>query len=139
MSNTQFTVFSDAIGNVIDELPQGKPAPDHTVSRRIDKSRPRDQDVCSPKTAESAAARPGKHKRDQDRQALYDFFCAIGPQGATRETAMEAVGLHTNSGYPRCFELLRDKRLVRISGERRKTRQGNWAAILCADIYAETP
>jgi hypothetical protein len=131
-------IFATAIQDVIDELPEGKPAPDHTASRRIDKSRPRDADCTNPTgNPESAAARPGKHKRDADRQALYDFFLAIGPKGATREDAMVACNLHSNSGYPRAFELLRDKKLVRKPGERRKTRQGNWAALLVADIYEQ--
>jgi hypothetical protein len=121
MSITKYSVFANVIQSAIDELSAAKAR--------------KDPDVCTPKTAESALARPDAGRRSADRSALYDFFCAIGPQGATREEAMTSCGLHTNSGYPRCAELVFDKRLVKKSGERRKTRQGNWAAVLVADIH----
>lgn len=132
MSNTH-SVFYDAITACIDELPQGKDAPCH---RRVPKTSQKDPDVCSPQTAESKLARPSRSTRAHDRSALYDYFVACGPHGATREEAGRACGLHSNTYYPRCSELIHDGKLVVKSGERRKTLQGNAAAVLAADIYA---
>ena len=128
------SVFASAIQNVIDsEFPESKPAPDYSTSRRLGRTY-EDMDVCSPKTTESAAARPDREKRSADRSALYDYYVAIGLHGAIREQAMDDVGLPHESGYPRLSELVHTGKLV-PTGEKRRTVQGNLAAVLVADIH----
>jgi len=118
-----------------EEFPNSRPAPDHTVSRRLRKREARDRDYTNPTNSpESALARPDAGKRAADRGDLYSYFCSVGEVGATREEAMLALGLHSNSGYPRCAELVHDGKLLK-TGRRAKTRQGNWAAVLIADIH----
>jgi len=132
--NTSNSVFAQCIQASIDsEFSDTRPAPNHTTSRRLCKPKP-DIDVCNPQTVESKAARPTASTRSEDRKELYEFFISVGPAGATREEAGLACGMHSNSYYPRCAELAFEKKLL-PTGEKRKTRQGNLAAVLTADIF----
>ena len=88
-----------------------------------------------------AAAHANLRDPGAERERIYSWFVARGPEGDTREACLIALGLADHGGYPRCTDLVRDGRLV-VKWSRGKkvhcrTVKGNSAGILVADARIE--
>ncbi|HET9283187.1 MAG TPA: hypothetical protein VFR24_14600 [Candidatus Angelobacter sp.] len=108
-NNTVVSVFATAIQNVIDELPPGKDAPDHSTSRRLRKHQfsPQD-DLCSKKHggdfASTLAHDRALHGKKEMYRTLIEVLEAHGP--LTSHEISEVLGLaNRNKFAPRLSEM----------------------------------
>jgi predicted HTH transcriptional regulator len=113
------SLFRDIIHEHTEELPAGKPAPDHSMTSRVRGSRLPD-DICVAKHggdgASAAAFDRAKASRRQRHAELLEMLRVNGPM-TTREIA-EATGCDRNVYDPRCSEL-KAEGAIRRTGEMR--------------------
>jgi hypothetical protein len=120
---TAFTAFSDAIGSVIDELPQGKDAPDHSASRRLrDRFSPTaDDDLCAGKHGGDFASVLAHDRAKRGKARMYgilrEVFDAHG-ELTTHEIAAVLGEENRNRFAPRLTEM-RAYGMVERTGEMR--------------------
>lgn len=66
-------------------------------------------------------------RKSRDRSRIYAYVHAQGWRGATCDEVTHALGMETNTTYPRFSELKRDGDLI-DTAQRRPTRRGNCPA-----------
>ncbi len=89
----------------------------------------------APPGTSDAAAQAIAHRTPELRRRVLAFIRSRGPEGATDAEGAAALGMASDTYRPRRVEL-RDRGLVRDSGERRATPHGRPAAVWLAEPSA---